>query len=63
MDYTGKSIVNLKIRNHEFCVLWDCKKLNKEYPCASCPVLKDLSEMAKALLLNSSSFGVFSEAA
>ena len=63
MDYTGKSIVNLKVRNHEFCVLWDCKKLNKEYPCAICPVLKDISEMAKALILNNSSFRVFSEAA
>lgn len=39
---------NLKISNSELCRLWQCKNLNKDYPCITCPVMRDLSIMADA---------------
>ncbi|HEX3020730.1 MAG TPA: hypothetical protein VHP36_10530 [Chitinispirillaceae bacterium] len=40
---------NLKLRNGDFCMMWRCRNLDKDYPCISCPVVHDLSIMADAL--------------
>jgi len=40
---------NLKLKNGEFCSMWRCRNLEKDYPCITCPVMNDLSMMANAL--------------
>ena len=42
-------IDNLKIKNIEFCTMWKCVYLERKYPCTKCPVLADISKMARAL--------------
>lgn len=49
MDTKRESeLKNLKLRNGEFCTMWKCKNLDKDYPCIICPVINDLSLMADA---------------
>jgi len=47
--YEKDSYTDLKLVNKEFCIIWDCPRLKMNYPCIYCPVLADLSEMAKEL--------------
>ncbi|NLW30856.1 MAG: hypothetical protein GXY77_05295 [Fibrobacter sp.] len=49
IKYEKESETDLKTINRDFCKIWDCPRLKVNYPCIRCPVLTDLSAMAKAL--------------